>query len=340
MKYKHLVVGGTFDNFHMGHQKLIDHAFALSERVSIGVAKTPLYRHKFLSSLIEEYRLRKNNVVSYLKDKKWLSRAKIIAINNIYGNTKRNKNIQAILVSQTTYRNAQKINQWRTDHGLDPLKIEMILFVYDNCGQVISSERIRSGEIDREGKSYLKIFNKTLILPQNLRIDLRKPIGEVIDEQGNESKTAKKIIQLIKRLTPTMVITVGDAVTGSLLQEGFDPDVRIVDYKIRRKKITDESAKILSRVNSSSKSIINNPGTISQEAVFEFKKTIEKYFKTKEKQLLVIDGEEDLLAMPAMLLAPLNSLVLYGQWNLGVVVVKINEEIKNRVKNLISGFSQ
>jgi len=52
----------------------------------------------------------------------------------------------------------------------------------------------------------------------------------------------------------------------------------------------------------------------------------------------VIDGEEDLLTLPAILLAPLSSLVLYGQWDRGAVMVEVTEEMKNQVKKLLERF--
>jgi uncharacterized protein (UPF0218 family) len=39
-----------------------------------------------------------------------------------------------------------------------------------------------------------------------------------------------------------------------------------------------------------------------------------------------------------MLLAPLNSIVLYGQSNLGVIIVQITEELKNKVEGILRQF--
>jgi len=54
---------------------------------------------------------------------------------------------------------------------------------------------------------------------------------------------------------------------------------------------------------------------------------------------LIIDGEEDLLTLPAILFAPLGSLVLYGHWQHGIIGVEITEEIKQAVKVIIGKFS-
>ena len=56
-----------------------------------------------------------------------------------------------IIVSEETLPTALEINEIRKEKGWQPLEIEMIPFVYFKDGNVISSTRIRKGEIDREG---------------------------------------------------------------------------------------------------------------------------------------------------------------------------------------------
>ena len=55
---------------------------------------------------------------------------------------------------------------------------------------------------------------------------------------------------------------------------------------------------------------MNNPqGTITQEAILQSSKPLEK----NEHTHIVVDGEEDLLTLIAVLYAPENSFVVYGQ---------------------------
>jgi uncharacterized protein (UPF0218 family) len=56
------------------------------------------------------------------------------------------------------------------------------------------------------------------------------------------------------------------------------------------------------------------------------------------KQTIVVAGEEDLLALPAILLAPLGAIVLYGQWDRGAILVKVNEEKKKEVLGIVEKF--
>jgi len=53
----------------------------------------------------------------------------------------------------------------------------------------------------------------------------------------------------------------------------------------------------------------------------------------------VIKGEEDLLTLPAILLAPLGAIVIYGQKDVGAVVVEVTEEIKQKISNIINQFT-
>ena len=72
--------------------------------------------------------------------------------------------------------------------------------------------------------------------------------------------------------------------------------------------------------------------------MLKIKQTIKRVLDDRENVTIVIDGEEDLLALPAILLAPLKSMVLYGQMDLGVVLVEVTEEMKEKVAGLVKKF--
>ena len=50
---------------------------------------------------------------------------------------------------------------------------------------------------------------------------------------------------------------------------------------------------------------------------------------------ILVTGEEDLLVLPVCIHAPENSVVMYGQPNEGLVIVKINSEIRNKAQSLL-----
>jgi uncharacterized protein (UPF0218 family) len=57
--------------------------------------------------------------------------------------------------------------------------------------------------------------------------------------------------------------------------------------------------------------------------------------------MVFVDGEEDLLALPIFALARDQSVVLYGQPLEGIVVVKIDNKLKEKAQDLLDsiGFS-
>ncbi len=85
---------------------------------------------------------------------------------------------------------------------------------------------------------------------------------------------------------------------------------------------------------------VNNPGTLSPRVSQIFQKAVYDRLKTGSRQVIVIRGEEDLTTLPAILFAPLHSVVLYGQMGLGVVAVEVTEEKKGEVEAILQKFHQ
>lgn len=339
MKYNHVIVGGTFDHFHKGHKSLLDLAFQIGKKVTIGIAQPNLYKDKLLSSVIEEYEARKKSVVDYLNKDNLLIRSSLISITDIYGTSDEDVTIEAIIVSDETRENAIKVNELRKKIGIKPLEIIILPFVKGTDGKIISSERIRLGEIDRDGNPYIDFFVKEkLVLPEYLKEDLRKPIGRVITGgEDDQERVVKQIIQVIKNLKPILIVTVGDYVTAILIKGGIIPNIQIVDFKTRREDISYEHRQLL--ITKNIKKHINIHGTINRQSVLAFKGAIDMFFRTKQQQQLTIEGEEDLIALPAVLLAPLKSIVLYGQFELGTIIIEVTEEKKKQVMQILNCFN-
>jgi len=331
MKYNSIILGGTFDHFHKGHIGFINQAFSIGKKVTIGLTQKNLHKNKCLSKTIESYSIRRYSLLDYLKKNKWAKQTKIIPISDIYGTTLIDKDIDAIIVSKATYNNAVKINKKRKEKQYPKLKIVLAPNVLGNDKKIITSKRIRKGEINKDGYNYFSLFNnnKKLVLPYLLRKTLRVPIGKIIK--------GEKMFEIIKKTRPTITIAVGDIVSKSLIENKIIPDISIVDFKTRRKKI-----KIQDNIITTNYSVIkkcNNPaGAISKESALTINNALSYVLKTKKKQAVIIKGEEDLTALCAMLFSPLNSLVLYGQYNLGTVLVYITQEKKNEVLKILKQF--
>ncbi|HVF69692.1 MAG TPA: DUF359 domain-containing protein, partial [Xanthomonadales bacterium] len=118
-------------------------------------------------------------------------------------------------------------------------------------------------------------------------------------------------------------------------------DISIVDYKTRRVAISDKEKKALAEISKIDNVMEtdNSPGNIERRAVGMIRKALDDFSETKRKQLIIVDGEEDLLVLPVVALSPLDSVVLYGQPDRGVVMIKVTEKKKKEVKYLLSRFN-
>jgi len=337
--YSQVIVGGTFDHFHKGHEALLKKAFTTGKKVFVGIATKELYKDKFLSETVESFEARKKFVSEFLKKKGWLLRTKLISFSHFTGGADKEKKIEAIIVSKLTYSNVLKINQLRKTNKLPLLKTIFVRDVLAEDGKLISSERIRTGEIDRNGKLFKiqspKSKIQEIIMPESLREELRKPLGKIFKNEKSLLRCIDPACRQAGTSKHVLIIAIGDIIVDSLLKSGIDPDVKIIDFRSRRKR-TDLFVKL--KHIQKGPSLYNNPGTINFKTAEIIKEKIKLALYKKQRSWIVIEGEEDLLALPAILYAPLNSLVLYGHWQLGIIVVEVDEKMKDKVKNILTKF--
>lgn len=161
-------------------------------------------------------------------------------------------------------------------------------------------------------------------LENTLRSEFKKPLGKLyssFDDAVNDIKIAK------------FLISVGDATTKNLVVNDIFPNISIIDNLIQRKI---HNYKIIYTNNILRAK--NPPGTIT-ENLWE---TIEKAFTNStnvKNQLIIVDGEEDLAVLPCIIMAPDESVVLYGQPNEGLVFVDVNS-VKNKAGELVKSLKK
>ncbi|KZX10679.1 GTP-dependent dephospho-CoA kinase family protein [Methanobrevibacter filiformis] len=161
------------------------------------------------------------------------------------------------------------------------------------------------------------------LINEELRNILKIPLGElfpIFDDAVNIIKDAD------------FLISVGDATTKNLLESKIFPNLAIIDNRIQREEHDFEffHAENILTVN-------NAPGTIT-DALWETIKTAISY-ANNEYQLIVVKGEEDLAVLPCILLAPENSVILYGQPNEGLVLVN-STDLKDVAKSYMDKFDE
>jgi uncharacterized protein (UPF0218 family) len=120
------------------------------------------------------------------------------------------------------------------------------------------------------------------------------------------------------------VVAVGDVTTKRCLELGIVPRTAIFDGKTRR------SEWVELRAPNGVLEATNPPGWICLDAVKVVKRAL------KERRWVKVEGEEDLLAMPALLASEEGWVVLYGQPGAGVVMVEVNKATKAHFSELLS----
>jgi pantetheine-phosphate adenylyltransferase len=150
-KYREVAVGGTFDQLHRGHKALLAMAFKVGEKVVIGLSSDEFVTKMDKPHITANYFERKKDLTSYLIEIGLMDRAEIVPLKDPYGLTIKGKGLEALVVSKETARTASSINEARQKAGIPPLEIIAVDMVQAENSTPISTTRIRSGEIDRNG---------------------------------------------------------------------------------------------------------------------------------------------------------------------------------------------
>jgi len=159
-------------------------------------------------------------------------------------------------------------------------------------------------------------------LPLELRSTLARPLGRVFTEEEVGNLEFKRLA----REAP-MVGTVGDRVTDTLGALSRTPEVQVVDGVERRqnRELPDVPYARLVKVN-------NPAGTVTADAI----EGMRAAFGGKKPVRVKVDGEEDLMAMLAIAMAPVSAVVYYGQPGEGVVAVKADATSKSRNREILA----
>jgi uncharacterized protein (UPF0218 family) len=165
-----------------------------------------------------------------------------------------------------------------------------------------------------------------LQLPENLRDQLKNPLGNLIkDNDPNKKNVLKKIY------AESIIITVGDRTTENMVQLGLRPQIQIIDgLEKRNQRLVPADDTINTKL-----SCKNPPGEITEESM----QVIQKAFSCEPPVRIIVDGEEDLLVIPVCIYAPENSVVMYGQPNEGLVIVHITPEIQAKVQKILDAMN-
>ena len=162
------------------------------------------------------------------------------------------------------------------------------------------------------------------MLDENLRAQLKKPFGYLC-KKGNCSERLNKFDR---------IISVGDITTYSVLQYGIVPNICITDDITMRERVPEE---VRNKINAEEYEVleVSNPaGSITAELINGIRDSIEA-LKSSKRVRIIVNGEEDLAVIPAVISAPVGTAILYGQPGQGMVLVEVTEEKKRRAEYLL-----
>lgn len=336
-KFNLVACGGTFDLFHAGHKAFIEQVLSQSEKVILGITSDSYVKSFKDGNSIESFEFRKNAVENFLSSIGAKDRVQISAIDNFYGPLLTGDfNVQAIAVTPQTESMAVDINQKRKENKLPELKVVNLPLKLAEDGEILSATRIRKGEINRDGRLYLspKWQNKILILPENLRSALQQPWGETLSEVPEEIDGSK-------------TVAIGDITVQKFNEKNVGQFLSIVDFLVQR-QIKFHQLSELGLNSQNVQKVKNSHGTITPELFW----AIEKAFSLKNRNIILVEGEEDLAVLPVLLIAPLGFTIFYGQPariamqsiagrpNVGLVRIEVTEENKEKAYQLTDSFDK
>jgi uncharacterized protein (UPF0218 family) len=148
---------------------------------------------------------------------------------------------------------------------------------------------------------------------------LKEPFGRLLP--GTPAKTMSELNRIISQTQPRRVTAVGDVVSRETLVAGIRVDLRILDHISMRRPTAAFNLKVKKTYH------VKNPAGVITLAAWE---TIKRAMMDEEA-LIVVEGEEDLLALPSIVESPNNSMVLYGQPGQGLVVATTPDAKKEAI---------
>ncbi|KAI0362418.1 Nucleotidylyl transferase [Trametes cingulata] len=125
--YPVVALGGTFDHLHAGHKILLSMgAWIASEKLIVGITDDALLGKKEYKEVLEPLSIRTARTRAFLELFRPGIVHDIVPINDVYGPTGWDPNVQALVVSKETLPGASSIAKRREEQSLPPLKTFVI----------------------------------------------------------------------------------------------------------------------------------------------------------------------------------------------------------------------
>jgi len=156
-------------------------------------------------------------------------------------------------------------------------------------------------------------------VPENVREMFKEPLGRDLKEEE---------LTVIGKKKPKM-ITVGDVVSLTVVKHGIIPDLSIYDGMTERKEMTDFAALVKSK-GWKETVVKNEAGTITAELIAAVRNAL-----NGKKEIIRVEGEEDLATIPCILLSPEGTNIIYGWPGRGMKLIVTDENIRKKAQRLM-----
>jgi len=163
-------------------------------------------------------------------------------------------------------------------------------------------------------------------LPNNRRDELRTiQIGDLVTED-----------KLSQRNWTSIVVSVGDMVTATLYRHGINPNISIVDYQNERKRCDNSLIETITKRDVEVIKVCNPPATITDELW----DAIKHAYHLSHQVRIEVDGEEDLATLPAIVLSPADTTVVYGLPGRGIICVEVGKNERKKVEEILKKMEE
>lgn len=331
-RYRRCLVGGTFDRLHAGHRLLLDAAQKAAQFIEIHVTSDAMAENK--SDHIQSFDTRHDVLLDWIQTHA-PHRATVHMLGDVHGPAPTHLTADCIVATPETRSQCEHINEQRIANQLMPLAIIEVPHMNDVNGSIISSSRIRNGQIDTDGHPWYspEWSGRTLRMHPLAEPELKTPMGVLYKGPEVEPELAMYAALEELDLELTLLVAVGDVTVATLLSLDIVPDLALVDGQTKRQTLPSEAQVSLERFTHVLHAI--NPAGELTPSLYD---SIRVALDLEGSTVIVVDGEEDLAPLLVHLLAPVNTVVLYGQPREGVVVQTSHLHTKARCRRLLELF--
>ena len=278
-----------FDRLHIGHQVMIDCLSEMPNPVACVTGGELVGEGLELEALIQPIEVREKNLLEYIRGAKLDDTIQVKSFTKI-GDMLTIEGDTTFLMYEgpcCTEIESGALNTRKEKLGVNDT-VEYLKPARAHDGEKIASARIRRGEIDKEGRRLVGTNEPPRELKLEGRDGLKTPKGEVF--AAKDGPPERRVVERIYAEKPTCVIAVGDVTAHTILNEGYTPEVMIVDGITKRGPFEEEF--MADRIYK-----IYNPAAVIYPEAWS---VIDTAIQDEDKYSLII-----VATLPVMLLYPL-----------------------------------